>query len=133
MTKRKYDSVNILYFSRAFEVKNSFFSKVLNLDIQPLCSIQSICMTKICISVTPHGLDPLPRHKQSHLLGPPHPLERDVLYGRPFSTKALYCSYKIIIHKDIYVQYTFSIYIYIYIYMYICIYIYMYIYIYIDR
>src|SRR6218665_1603290 len=42
MTKRKYDSVTILYFSRAFEVKNSFFSKVLNLDIQPLCSIQSI-------------------------------------------------------------------------------------------
>src|SRR6218665_945051 len=43
MTSRKYDSVTILYFSRAFEVKNSFFSKVLNLDIQPLCSIQSIC------------------------------------------------------------------------------------------
>src|SRR6218665_1008252 len=62
-------------------------------------------------------LIPSPRHKLSHLLGPPHPLERDVLYGRPFSTKALYCTYKIIIHKDIYVQYTFSIYIYIYIYM----------------
>src|SRR6218665_1898079 len=25
------------------KVKNSFFSKVLNLDIQPLCSIQSTC------------------------------------------------------------------------------------------
>src|SRR6218665_2228104 len=42
MTQRKYDSFTILYFSRAFEVKNSFFSKVLYLDIQPLCSIQSI-------------------------------------------------------------------------------------------
>src|SRR6218665_3033833 len=60
-------------------------------------------------------LIPSPRHKLSHLLGPPHPLERDVLYGRPFSTKALYCTYKIILHKDIYVQYTFNIYIYIYI------------------
>src|SRR6218665_48649 len=63
-------------------------------------------------------LIPSPRHKLSHLLGSPHPLERDVLYGRPFSIKALYCTYKIIIHKDIYVQYTFSIYIYIYIYIY---------------
>jgi len=26
---------------------------------------------------------PLPCHKLSHLLGPSHPLERDVLYGRP--------------------------------------------------
>ena len=38
---------------------------------------------KICISVTSHDLDPSPRHKLSHLLGPPPPLERDVLYGRP--------------------------------------------------
>src|SRR6218665_1840473 len=46
MTQRKYDSFTILYFSRAFEVKNSFFSKVLYLDIQPLCSIQSTLSTK---------------------------------------------------------------------------------------
>src|SRR6218665_3399462 len=52
MTKRKYDSVTILYFSRAFEVKNSFFSKLLNLDIQPLCSIQSIyAYLYICINM----------------------------------------------------------------------------------
>src|SRR6218665_30985 len=48
----------------------------------------------------------------------------------PFSAKTLYCTYKIIIHKVIYVQYTFSIYIYIYIYIYMYIYIYIYIYIY---
>jgi len=42
-------------------------------------------MIKICISVTSHALDPLAPlcHKLSHLLGPPLPLERDVLYGRP--------------------------------------------------
>ena len=26
-------------------------------------------------------------HKLSHLLGPPPPIERDVLYGRPLFTK----------------------------------------------
>src|SRR6218665_3525825 len=31
-------------------------------------------------------LTPLPCHKLSHLLGPPIPLERDVLYGRPHNT-----------------------------------------------
>src|SRR6218665_1172089 len=40
-------------------------------------------MIKICISVTSHALDPSLCHKLSHLLGPPPPLERDVLYGRP--------------------------------------------------
>src|SRR6218665_1334316 len=43
MTQRKYDSFTILYFSRAFEVKNSFFSKVLYLDIQSICIDCILC------------------------------------------------------------------------------------------
>ena len=52
MTYRKYDSVTVLYCSRAFEVKNSFFSEVLNLDIQPLSSIQSIFRSMLFFMIT---------------------------------------------------------------------------------
>ena len=38
---------------------------------------------KNVVSVASHAIDPPPCHKLSHLLGPPPPLERDVLYGRP--------------------------------------------------
>ena len=39
------------------------------------------------ISVTSHAFDPPPPVKLSHFLGPPRPLERDVLYGRPLAAK----------------------------------------------
>src|SRR6218665_2579843 len=34
-----------------------------------------------------------PCHKLSHLLGPPSPLERDVLYGRPLIITIIICDY----------------------------------------
>src|SRR6218665_3393744 len=42
---------------------------------------------------------PSPCNKLSHLLGPPHPSSVTYFMDGPFSTKALYCTYKIIIHK----------------------------------
>src|SRR6218665_3855936 len=40
-------------------------------------------MLKICISVTPHALDPVPSVTNCHTFSDPLPLERDVPYGRP--------------------------------------------------
>ena len=34
-------------------------------------------------------LDPLPCHKLSHLLGPPPPIDRDVLYRRPLMRETI--------------------------------------------